>query len=108
VRVGEHAAIGDQSAADGGAVDLGGGQEAGMGEDRCVELSKKSNCGTRLAEIQVGLEEVADGADVLPVAVEVVGMDAFVLRSPCGMMCLPKSLSVLSRHSIQHVAVEDR
>ena len=78
VRVGEHAAVSDQSSANGGTIDLGGRQKAGVGEDRRGAF-KEVKLRHQTAEIEVGVEEVTDGADVFPVALKVEVKDAFVL-----------------------------
>ena len=81
------------------------GQVARVGEDRrggVVEVELRQ----RLAEVEVGLEEGPDGPDVLPVALVLEGVDPAGLDQR-GMMCLPKSTSLLGQRVVEHVAVED-
>ena len=62
--VGDLAAVRDNGLADGGAVDLAGGQEPGVGVHGAGAV-KKAVLRDRVGEVQVGIEEGADGADVL-------------------------------------------
>ena len=75
------AAIGDHDIIQGGAIDLGAGQETRPGVDaavRIIEVERRFGTG----QFQVDLVEGADGADILPIAVEIetanlVGVDGF-------------------------------
>ena len=75
VGVVDDAAVGDDRLADRRAVDLAGGEETrvrvdGRGGVEEIELRH------RVGELEIGVEEGADGADVLPVALVDVGVDA--------------------------------
>jgi hypothetical protein len=48
--------------------------------------------------VEAGLEEAADRADVLPIALEDVGVDTALLDGP-GTACLPKSVWLLLSRS---------
>ena len=56
----------------------------------------KSNGGWSLRQLDVGLVEGTDRSDVLPVAVEQVGLDA-VIGDRCGRISWPKSVALLER-----------
>ena len=57
----------------------------------------KSNGGLVARQLDVRLVEGPDRPDVLPVAVEEMGLDAVVLRSTWGKSSWPKSVAALER-----------
>ena len=77
--IGDDAAFGDECFADFCTIDLGGRQETRMSENRSGRVEEVI-LGDDLAEIEIGLEEGADGADVLPVALKVKSMNLVLFQ----------------------------
>ena len=73
--VGHDAAIGNDGLLDGGAVDLARGQETRVRVDRRGRIEEIEGR-QRVGEIEIGLEKGADRPDVLPIALENIGLHA--------------------------------
>lgn len=71
----EDAAIGDEGLFHDCAVEFAGGEEARAGEDGGGHI-EEVEAGQDFGESDIGIEEGADGADILPVALEDMGIDA--------------------------------
>ena len=93
-RMVDDAAVGNDGVIDLRPIDLRSRQKTRAGENRRahVEEIEARQLGS---EIEVRFEEGADGSDVLPVALENIGEHAMGFDG-AGMMCLPKSVKVLS------------
>src|SRR5436190_3806968 len=106
----EDAAVGNDRVIDLANVGLGGGQKARARKDRRVHI-EEIEAGQLGGDIEVGLEEVADGADVFPITLEDIGEDTILgaatgdrLRDDMFAEIVP--LGVFEELD-EHVAVED-
>ena len=101
----EDAAVGNHRVIDLGAVDLRAGQEARPAEDRRGHV-EEVEARQLVGDVEVGLEEGADGPDVLPVALEDEGEDAQVLDG-VGDDVLAEIGQGVVQQAAEDVAVED-
>ena len=86
-------------------IDLRGGQEARAGKDGRAHV-EEIEPGELADKVEVGLEEGADGSNVLPVALEDVGEDA-VLGDGAGDDVLAEVGVLVVEQADDEIAVED-